>query len=156
MTIGWATPSPLGLIFPSIYANFWQDYSRSDYYIDRVWRLPQFLYISYPSLAEEIEQVSASYLPSDVLVCSGSTDGKVTSKSMSFFATPKLRRTVCELRQPPHLGWLKLNTDGSARRAPGSSGASRVFRNCRGSIKGSFALPLGNGFAFEANLEATI
>ncbi|KAK0608113.1 hypothetical protein LWI29_025664 [Acer saccharum] len=55
---------------------------------------------------------------------------------------------------PPAPGWIKVNTDGAASSSPGVGGCGGVFRNCRAFVKGCFAVPLGQVFAFEAELIA--
>ncbi|KAK3222115.1 hypothetical protein Dsin_009140 [Dipteronia sinensis] len=55
---------------------------------------------------------------------------------------------------PPAPGWMKVNTDGAALSSPGVGGCGGVFRNCRAFVKGCFAVPLGQVFAFEAQLLA--
>ncbi|KAK3225743.1 hypothetical protein Dsin_005605 [Dipteronia sinensis] len=55
---------------------------------------------------------------------------------------------------PPAPGWIKVNTDGAALSSPGVGGCGGVFRNCRAFVKGCFAVPLGQVFAFEAELLA--
>ncbi|KAK3229515.1 hypothetical protein Dsin_001396 [Dipteronia sinensis] len=50
------------------------------------------------------------------------------------------------------LGWIKVNNDGAALSSPGDGGCGGVFRNCRAFVKGCFAVPLGQVFAFEAEL----
>ena len=56
----------------------------------------------------------------------------------------------------PSPGWIKVNTDGAAFGSPGLAGSAGVFRNCRGFIRGCFALPIGIAYAFEAELVAAI
>jgi ribonuclease HI len=55
---------------------------------------------------------------------------------------------------PPAPGWIKVNTDGAAIGSPGVGGCGGIFRNCRAFVKGCFAIPLGQVFAFEAELLA--
>ena len=55
---------------------------------------------------------------------------------------------------PPAPGWIKVNTDGAAMGSPGVGGCGGIFRNCRAFVKGCFAIPLGQVFAFEAELLA--
>ena len=55
---------------------------------------------------------------------------------------------------PPAPGWIKVNTDGAASCSPGVGGCGGVFRNCRAFVKGCFVSPLGQVFAFEAELIA--
>ncbi|KAK3189490.1 hypothetical protein Dsin_029051 [Dipteronia sinensis] len=57
---------------------------------------------------------------------------------------------------PPAPGWIKVNTDGAALSSPGVGGCWGVFRNCRALVKGCFAVPLGQVFAFEAELLAAL
>ena len=49
---------------------------------------------------------------------------------------------------PPAPGWIKVNTDGAALGSPGVGGCGGIFRNCRAFVKGCFAIPLGQVFAF--------
>ncbi|XP_050217388.1 uncharacterized protein LOC126668220 [Mercurialis annua] len=56
----------------------------------------------------------------------------------------------------PLSNWTKVNTDGSALGAPGAAGGGGIFRNSAGFTKGSFAFPLGNEFAFAAEIAAAI
>ncbi|KAI9192216.1 hypothetical protein LWI28_019629 [Acer negundo] len=55
---------------------------------------------------------------------------------------------------PPAPGWIKVNTDGVAMGSPGFGGIGGIFRNCRAFVKGCFAIPLGQVFAFKAELLA--
>ncbi|KAK3199394.1 hypothetical protein Dsin_022809 [Dipteronia sinensis] len=55
---------------------------------------------------------------------------------------------------PPAPGWIKLNTDGAALSSPGKRGYGGFFRNYRSLMKGCFAIPLGQVFAFETELLA--
>ncbi|KAK3197881.1 hypothetical protein Dsin_021296 [Dipteronia sinensis] len=55
---------------------------------------------------------------------------------------------------PPAPGWIKVNTNGAALSSPGVGGCGGVFRNCRAFVNGCFASPLGQVFAFEAELLA--
>ena len=57
---------------------------------------------------------------------------------------------------PPAPGWIKVNTDGAAMGSPGVGGCGGIFRNCRAFVKGCFAIPLGQVFAFEAELLAAL
>ncbi|KAK2646800.1 hypothetical protein Ddye_021995 [Dipteronia dyeriana] len=57
---------------------------------------------------------------------------------------------------PPPSSCLKVNTDGATFGSPGLTGCARVFRTCRGFVKGCFAIPLGVCFAFGAELAAAI
>ena len=52
----------------------------------------------------------------------------------------------------PPPGWLKVNIDGSSKGAPGVFGCGGIFKNCRGFVKGCFAIHLGICFAFEAEI----
>ncbi|KAK3193489.1 hypothetical protein Dsin_024799 [Dipteronia sinensis] len=54
----------------------------------------------------------------------------------------------------PALDWIKLNTDGAALSSLGTGGCGGVFCNCRFFVNGCFAIPLGQIFAFEAELLA--
>ena len=56
----------------------------------------------------------------------------------------------------PPFGWIKINTDGAARGAPGIAGAGGIFRDHRGIAIASFAAPLEVCYAFEAELQAVI
>ncbi|KAK3183585.1 hypothetical protein Dsin_030871 [Dipteronia sinensis] len=55
---------------------------------------------------------------------------------------------------PPAPSWIKVKTDGAALSSRGVGGCGGVFRNCRAFVKGCFAVPLGQVFAFEAELLA--
>ena len=55
---------------------------------------------------------------------------------------------------PPAPGWIKVNTDGAVMGSPGVGSCSGIFRNCRAFVKGCFNIPLGQVFAFEAELLA--
>ncbi|KAK3218041.1 hypothetical protein Dsin_012011 [Dipteronia sinensis] len=55
---------------------------------------------------------------------------------------------------PPAPGLIKDNIDGAALSSTGVGGCGGVFRNCRAFVKGYFAVPLGQVFAFEAELPA--
>lgn len=57
---------------------------------------------------------------------------------------------------PPSSGWIKCNTDGSAKGAPGDAIAAGVFRDAFGVVKGCFVQHLGRLFAFEAELAAVM
>ncbi|XP_057811499.1 uncharacterized protein LOC131025725 [Salvia miltiorrhiza] len=57
---------------------------------------------------------------------------------------------------PPDIGWIKVNTDGSASAAPGLISAGGVFRDHRAFVCGCFHIKGGSGFAFEAELLAVI
>ncbi|KAK2642786.1 hypothetical protein Ddye_024549 [Dipteronia dyeriana] len=53
---------------------------------------------------------------------------------------------------PPAPGWIKVNTYGVALGSLGVGGCGGVFRTCRSFVKACFAVPLGQVFAFEAEL----
>ncbi|KAI9154184.1 hypothetical protein LWI28_022333 [Acer negundo] len=53
---------------------------------------------------------------------------------------------------PSAPGWIKVNTDGAAMGSLRVGGCSGIFRNCRVFVKGLFAIPLGQVFAFEVEL----
>ncbi|KAI9198283.1 hypothetical protein LWI28_012969 [Acer negundo] len=55
---------------------------------------------------------------------------------------------------PPTPDWIKVNTDGVVMGSSGFGGCGGIFRNCRAFVKGCFAIPLGQVFAFEAELLA--
>ncbi|KAK3221823.1 hypothetical protein Dsin_008848 [Dipteronia sinensis] len=55
---------------------------------------------------------------------------------------------------PPAPGWIKVNTEGAALGSPGVGGCGGVFWTCRSFVKACFAVPLGQVFAFEAELLA--
>ncbi|KAK2635782.1 hypothetical protein Ddye_030574 [Dipteronia dyeriana] len=55
---------------------------------------------------------------------------------------------------PSAPGWIKVNTDGAALGSPGVGGCGGVFRTCRSLVKACSVVPLGQGFAFEAELHA--
>ena len=69
---------------------------------------------------------------------------------------PRAPRIVEVQWQLPPMGWLKVNTDGSAFGNPGLAGCGGIFRTSRGFFKGAFAIPLGKTFAFEAELVGAI
>ena len=51
---------------------------------------------------------------------------------------------------------IKVNTDSATFGNPGLAGSIGIFRTSHGFVKGCFAIPIGIGFAFEAELVATI
>ncbi|KAI9181501.1 hypothetical protein LWI28_015585 [Acer negundo] len=53
---------------------------------------------------------------------------------------------------PSAPSWIKVNTDGATIGSLGFGGCGGIFRNCRAFVKGCFAIPLGQVFAFEAEL----
>ncbi|KAI9191000.1 hypothetical protein LWI28_001990 [Acer negundo] len=55
---------------------------------------------------------------------------------------------------PPAPGWIKVNTDGADMGSLGFGGCGGIFQNYRAFVKGCFAIPLGQVFAFEAELLA--
>ncbi|KAK3221988.1 hypothetical protein Dsin_009013 [Dipteronia sinensis] len=55
---------------------------------------------------------------------------------------------------PPAPRWIKVNTDGAALGSPGVGDYGGVFRTCRSFVKACFVVPLGQVFAFEAELLA--
>ncbi|KAI9157503.1 hypothetical protein LWI28_023591 [Acer negundo] len=55
---------------------------------------------------------------------------------------------------PPAPGWIKVNTNGAAIGSLGFGGCGGIFWNCRAFVKGCFTIPLGQVFAFEAELLA--
>ena len=55
---------------------------------------------------------------------------------------------------PP--GWIKVNTDCAAFGSPNLTGSAGIFCTSCGFVKGSFAIPIGIGFAFEVELAAAI
>ncbi|KAK2637349.1 hypothetical protein Ddye_032141 [Dipteronia dyeriana] len=65
---------------------------------------------------------------------------------------PVIRSVVWSLLAPR---WIKVNTDGAALGSPGMGGYGGVFQTCRSFVKACFAVPLGQVFAFEAELLAT-
>ena len=54
------------------------------------------------------------------------------------------------------LGWIKVNTDDAIFGNPGLASSAGIFYTSRGLIKGCFAIPIGIGFVFEAELTAAI
>ena len=66
---------------------------------------------------------------------------------------PKIMEVIWK---PPPYSWVKVNTDSSAYGTPGPSGCSGAFRIHRGFMRGCFSIPLGVGYAFEAELATTI
>ncbi|XP_057803087.1 uncharacterized protein LOC131018376 [Salvia miltiorrhiza] len=57
---------------------------------------------------------------------------------------------------PPDIGWIKVNTDGSASGSPGLIAGGGVFRDHAATVQGCFHTKGGSGFAFEAELLAAI
>ncbi|EEF40183.1 hypothetical protein RCOM_1732210 [Ricinus communis] len=57
---------------------------------------------------------------------------------------------------PPPPSWIKLNSNGATRGAPGTTGVGGLFRNCRGVVKGCFIVPLSTTYAFVAEIKAAI
>ena len=57
---------------------------------------------------------------------------------------------------PPILSWLKVNTNGSSWGNLGVTGCGSVFRNCRGFVKGYFALAISYAYVFEAEIIVVI
>ncbi|XP_057793119.1 uncharacterized protein LOC131009729 [Salvia miltiorrhiza] len=57
---------------------------------------------------------------------------------------------------PPDVGWIKVNTDGSASGSPGLIAGGGVFRDHAAMVRGCFHTKGGSGFAFEAELLAVI
>ena len=53
-------------------------------------------------------------------------------------------------------GWIKVNTDSAAFGSLGLADSAGIFCTSHGFVKGCFAIPIGIGFAFEAELAATI
>ncbi|KAK3193386.1 hypothetical protein Dsin_024696 [Dipteronia sinensis] len=66
----------------------------------------------------------------------------------------KLRPLVIKsvIWSPPAPGWIKVNNDGAALSSPGVGRYGGIFRNCRAFVKDCFVVPLGQVFAFEAEL----
>ncbi|KAH6818323.1 hypothetical protein C2S51_001926 [Perilla frutescens var. frutescens] len=58
--------------------------------------------------------------------------------------------------RPPPTGWIKINTDGSSRGAPGVMATGGVFRRSDGSVFGCFHTAEAIGFAFLAELLAVL
>lgn len=54
--------------------------------------------------------------------------------------------------QVPHLGSVKVSTDGSSIGSPGLRGRGGGFRNLKGFVHGCFALPMGHNYFFDAGL----
>ncbi|XP_057811785.1 uncharacterized protein LOC131026023 [Salvia miltiorrhiza] len=57
---------------------------------------------------------------------------------------------------PPNIGWIKVNTDGSASGSPGLIAGGGVFRDHTAMVQGCFHTKGGSGFPFEAELLAAI
>ncbi|KAK3185052.1 hypothetical protein Dsin_032338 [Dipteronia sinensis] len=55
---------------------------------------------------------------------------------------------------PPASDWIKVNTYGATIGSPRVGGFGGIFRNCRVFVKGCFTIPIGQVFAFEAELLA--
>ena len=65
-------------------------------------------------------------------------------------------RIVCVVWQPPPMGWIKVNIDGSAMGTPGAAGSGGIFRNASAFPRGSFAFSMGSTFAYMAELIAAM
>lgn len=63
--------------------------------------------------------------------------------------TPKIL-PVCWLFL--NVGCIKVNSDGATLGAPGATGGRGVFVTSRDFVKRCFGIPLGNKYAFEAEL----
>lgn len=76
------------------------------------------------------------------------------------FGDVKLKSVKARNRQnewaPPRGGVLKFNVDGSTLGAPGRSGVGGLLRNSRRQILGVFSKPLGELWAYEAEVKAII
>lgn len=57
---------------------------------------------------------------------------------------------------PPDIGILKCNVDGASKGNPGNSGVGGVIRDSNGKFLGYFALGIGFGWAFEAEVKAIL
>ena len=57
---------------------------------------------------------------------------------------------------PPPLGMLKFNVDGSARGSPGISGVGGVLRDASSTVMGFFSMNTGISFAYEAEIKAIL
>ncbi|KAK3199002.1 hypothetical protein Dsin_022417 [Dipteronia sinensis] len=64
---------------------------------------------------------------------------------------PFIRSVIWSPQAP---GWIKVNIDGAALSSLVVKGCRSVFHNCRAFVKCGFAVPLGQVFAFEAELLA--
>ncbi|KAK3229809.1 hypothetical protein Dsin_001690 [Dipteronia sinensis] len=56
------------------------------------------------------------------------------------------------LWSPPAPSWIKVNTNGAVMGSPGVGDCGGIFRNCRAFVKGCFAIPFSQVFAFESKL----
>ena len=65
-------------------------------------------------------------------------------------------RIIYVIWQPPPIGWIKVNTDGSAMGSPGAAGSGGIFKNASAFPRGSFAFSMGSTFAYMAELIAAI
>lgn len=57
---------------------------------------------------------------------------------------------------PPKSGWIKCNSDGSARGCPGPAASGAIFRNNNAVFLGCFSYFLGSSTAFYAEFMAAI
>ena len=102
------------------------------------------------SSIREVNKVSSATM-------SNSQSDLLVLKNLGVSLHPNPSPNIIPVRWlPPPPDWIKVNTDGAARGAPGPSGCGGIFRNYRGFVKGSFAFSVGNCFAFEAELLAFI
>lgn len=81
----------------------------------------------------------------------------VTLYSLRVSRLPRKAPSISTVHwNPPAQDWIKLNTDGLARRNPDSSITDGVFRTCRGFVKGLFSINIGVHTAYFAELLAVI
>ncbi|KAL8494434.1 hypothetical protein ACS0TY_025300 [Phlomoides rotata] len=69
---------------------------------------------------------------------------------------PPRAPTIKQIRwQRPHLHYMKINVENGASGAPGILTGGGVFRDSLSVFRGCFAMTIGRGFAFEAELTTT-
>ncbi|KAL8537631.1 hypothetical protein ACS0TY_012667 [Phlomoides rotata] len=69
---------------------------------------------------------------------------------------PKGPTVKCVRWQPPPIGVMKINVDGSAAGSPGQLTGGGIFRDHYGVFRGCFTATHGCGFAFEAELATAL
>ncbi|KAK1577292.1 hypothetical protein Q3G72_020471 [Acer saccharum] len=80
-----------------------------------------------------------------------------TLQQLQFSGRPSKAPRILEFNwRPLPPGCFKVNMDGTAFGSPSHVGCTRVFRTCRGFVKGCFAIPLGVCFAFEIELATAV
>lgn len=96
----------------------------------------------------------------------GSLSKGTSTNSIEDFNLIKLFKVDCHASKgnlikqvdwfAPLVGWIKCNSDGSARGAPGYAAAGGIFRDSTCSVKGCYASFLGNLPALHAEFIAAI